>query len=169
MTRLAGTATGSRCPDRQSSIARSSRSRRSLAPPATWTCSSSASTTTSGRTFWNDQAGWNGDWFPLPGQAVFDRDKPADRRGLSRPRQPGPVRHRLRQPRLDAPSGMTRLAGTATGSRCPDRRSSTATSSRSPRSLAPTATWTCSSSASTTTSGPPSGMTRLAGTAAGTT
>ena len=24
-------------------------------------------------TFWNDQGGWNGDWFPLPGQAVFDR------------------------------------------------------------------------------------------------
>ena len=24
-------------------------------------------------TFWNDQAGWNQDWFPLPGQAVFDR------------------------------------------------------------------------------------------------
>jgi hypothetical protein len=23
-------------------------------------------------TFWNDQVGWNGDWFPLPGQAVFD-------------------------------------------------------------------------------------------------
>ena len=26
-------------------------------------------------TFWNDRTGWNGDWFPLPGQAVFDRDK----------------------------------------------------------------------------------------------
>ena len=26
-------------------------------------------------TFWNDQAGWNGDWFPLPGQAVFDRER----------------------------------------------------------------------------------------------
>ncbi|MEZ4674852.1 MAG: hypothetical protein R2932_11490 [Caldilineaceae bacterium] len=25
-------------------------------------------------TFWNE-GGWNGDWFPLPGQAVFDRDK----------------------------------------------------------------------------------------------
>jgi hypothetical protein len=24
-------------------------------------------------TYWNDQAGWNRDWFPLPGQAVFDR------------------------------------------------------------------------------------------------
>src|SRR5947209_13042711 len=24
-------------------------------------------------TFWNDQTGWNRDWFPLPGQAVFDR------------------------------------------------------------------------------------------------
>ena len=23
-------------------------------------------------TFWNDQNGWNGDWFPLPGAAVFD-------------------------------------------------------------------------------------------------
>jgi hypothetical protein len=23
-------------------------------------------------TFWNDRGGWNGDWFPLPGQAVFD-------------------------------------------------------------------------------------------------
>ncbi|MEV0666438.1 G1 family glutamic endopeptidase [Actinomadura luteofluorescens] len=23
-------------------------------------------------TFWNDQGGWNGDWFPLPGGAVFD-------------------------------------------------------------------------------------------------
>ncbi|MDT5301659.1 MAG: hypothetical protein QOG79_4901, partial [Mycobacterium sp.] len=23
-------------------------------------------------TFWNDAVGWNGDWFPLPGQAVFD-------------------------------------------------------------------------------------------------
>jgi hypothetical protein len=26
-------------------------------------------------TFWNDAGGWNGDWFPIPGQAVFDRDK----------------------------------------------------------------------------------------------
>lgn len=26
-------------------------------------------------TFWNAATGWNGDWFPLPGQAVFDRDK----------------------------------------------------------------------------------------------
>ena len=26
-------------------------------------------------TFWNDQTGWNADWFPVPGQAVFDRDK----------------------------------------------------------------------------------------------
>lgn len=26
-------------------------------------------------TFWTEQAGWNGDWFPLPGAAVFDRDK----------------------------------------------------------------------------------------------
>jgi hypothetical protein len=23
-------------------------------------------------TFWNDAVGWNGDWFPLPGNAVFD-------------------------------------------------------------------------------------------------
>ncbi|MEU7524063.1 hypothetical protein ACIHBD_36750, partial [Kitasatospora aureofaciens] len=23
-------------------------------------------------TFWNDQNGWNGDFFPLPGSAVFD-------------------------------------------------------------------------------------------------
>ena len=26
-------------------------------------------------TFWNDQGGWNADWFPVPGNAVFDRDK----------------------------------------------------------------------------------------------
>ncbi|MBD2066125.1 hypothetical protein H6F93_01030, partial [Leptolyngbya sp. FACHB-671] len=26
-------------------------------------------------TFWNDAQGWNSDWFPLPGQAVFDREK----------------------------------------------------------------------------------------------
>ncbi len=26
-------------------------------------------------TFWNATGGWNRDWFPLPGQAVFDRDK----------------------------------------------------------------------------------------------
>jgi len=26
-------------------------------------------------TFWNEQGGWNADWFPVPGQAVFDRDK----------------------------------------------------------------------------------------------
>ena len=26
-------------------------------------------------TFWNDSGGWNGDWFPLPGQAVFDRER----------------------------------------------------------------------------------------------
>ncbi len=25
-------------------------------------------------TFWTDQAGWNADWFPLPGNAVFDRE-----------------------------------------------------------------------------------------------
>src|SRR5207302_11320152 len=25
-------------------------------------------------TWWNDHAGWAPDWFPLPGQAVFDRD-----------------------------------------------------------------------------------------------
>ncbi|MEZ4617909.1 MAG: hypothetical protein R2867_20700 [Caldilineaceae bacterium] len=25
-------------------------------------------------TFWNE-GGWSADWFPLPGQAVFDRDK----------------------------------------------------------------------------------------------
>ena len=25
-------------------------------------------------TFWNDQVGWNGDFFPVPGQAVFDRE-----------------------------------------------------------------------------------------------
>ena len=26
-------------------------------------------------TFWNAAGGWNSDWFPLPGQAVFDREK----------------------------------------------------------------------------------------------
>ena len=26
-------------------------------------------------TFWTSAGGWNADWFPLPGQAVFDRDK----------------------------------------------------------------------------------------------
>ncbi|MGF6527897.1 hypothetical protein [Variovorax sp. PvP013] len=26
-------------------------------------------------TFWTAAGGWNNDWFPLPGQAVFDRDK----------------------------------------------------------------------------------------------
>ncbi|TDF59518.1 hypothetical protein [Cupriavidus sp. L7L] len=26
-------------------------------------------------TFWNDQVGWNPDWFPLPGQHVFDHQK----------------------------------------------------------------------------------------------
>ena len=26
-------------------------------------------------TFWNDRTGWNADFFPLPGQHVFDRDK----------------------------------------------------------------------------------------------
>jgi hypothetical protein len=26
-------------------------------------------------TFWNQAGGWNRDWFPLPGQAVFDRDR----------------------------------------------------------------------------------------------
>ena len=26
-------------------------------------------------TFWTAGGGWNGDWFPLPGQAVFDRDR----------------------------------------------------------------------------------------------
>ena len=26
-------------------------------------------------TFWNDAAGWNRDWFPLPGQAIFDHEK----------------------------------------------------------------------------------------------
>ena len=92
-------------------------------------------------------------WFPLPGQARLRPREAADRRGLSRPGQPGPVRHRLRQPRLDAPSGMTRLAGTATGSRCLDRHVFDREHSRSRRSLAPRATWTCSSSASTTTSG----------------
>jgi hypothetical protein len=26
-------------------------------------------------TFWSEATGWNPDWFPVPGQAVFDRDK----------------------------------------------------------------------------------------------
>ena len=26
-------------------------------------------------TFWNDRTGWNSDWFPLPGRAVFDRER----------------------------------------------------------------------------------------------
>ncbi|MBB5155882.1 hypothetical protein [Saccharopolyspora phatthalungensis] len=26
-------------------------------------------------TFWNDHAGWSDDWFPLPGQAIFDHEK----------------------------------------------------------------------------------------------
>ena len=26
-------------------------------------------------TFWSDATGWNADWFPLPGQAVFDHEK----------------------------------------------------------------------------------------------
>ena len=26
-------------------------------------------------TFWNNAAGWNRDWFPLPGQAIFDHEK----------------------------------------------------------------------------------------------
>ena len=25
-------------------------------------------------TYWNDQGGWSADWFPVPGQAVFDRN-----------------------------------------------------------------------------------------------
>ena len=222
-------------------------------------------------TFWNDQVGWNSDWFPLPGQAVFDRDKQqiaavsrapgnldlfvigfdnhvwttfwnaagrleqrlvpaawpgglrprqaadrggvagagqprpvrhrlrqsrldhvlersgrlerrlvpaarpggvrprqaADRRGVAGAGQPRPVRHRLRQSRLDHVLERRRSAGTATGSRCPARRYSTATSSRSPRSRGRRATSTCSSSASTITSGPRSGTIRPAGTATG--
>ena len=26
-------------------------------------------------TFWNDQGGWNADWFAIPGQVMFDHDK----------------------------------------------------------------------------------------------
>ena len=26
-------------------------------------------------TYWNDQGGWSADWFPVPGQAVFDHDQ----------------------------------------------------------------------------------------------
>ena len=52
-------------------------------------------------TFWNEAGGWNADWFPLPGQAVFDREKQQIAACLADPEQPGPVRHWLRQPRLD--------------------------------------------------------------------
>ena len=48
--------------------------KRSPAPRATSTCSSSATTTTSGRPTGTTKCGWSSDWFPVPGQAVFDRD-----------------------------------------------------------------------------------------------
>ena len=52
-------------------------------------------------TYWNDQGGWSSDWFPVPGQAVFDRQLTAGRSGRPRPGQPRPVHRRQRQPRLD--------------------------------------------------------------------
>ena len=127
--------------------------------PATWICSSSASTTTSGPRSGTRPTGWNADLVPAARAGGLRPREATDRRGLARSGQPGPVRHRLRQPRLDHVLERP-PAGTLTGSRCPDRRSSTATSSRSRRSRELRATWTCSSSDSTTTSGPRSGTSR---------
>ena len=71
---VAGTVTGSRCPASTCSTTRSNRSRRCRGLRATSICSSSASTTASTRTSGTTHQ-WNGDWFPLPGQHVFDRKK----------------------------------------------------------------------------------------------
>ena len=166
-------------------------------------------------TWWNDQAGWSQDWFPLPGQAVFDRNvqqvaavsrapgnldlfivgnddhvwstwwndqagwapglvpaprpgrlrsqRPAGCRRITRARQPRPVHRRQRRPRLvDLVERPSRL-GSRTGSRSPARPSSIATSSRLPPYHARPATSTCSSSATTPTSGRPGGTTKPAG------
>ena len=56
--------------------------------------------------------GWAGDWFPLPGQAVFDRDKQHVAAVSRAPGQPRPVRDRVRQPCVvDVLEIRTRLGG----------------------------------------------------------
>ena len=53
--------------------------------------------------FWNGQ--WNADWFPLPGQHVFDHEQATDRGGVAGPSNLDLFRDRLRQPGLHARSG----------------------------------------------------------------
>ena len=113
-------------------------------------------------TYWNDQAGWSSDWFPVPGQAVFDRQPSRSQRSRA-PRATSTCSSSATTTTSGRPTGTTRPAGARTGSRSPARPSSTTTSSRSRRSRAPRATSTCSSSATTTTSGRPTGTTRPAG------
>ena len=102
------------------------------------------------------------DWFPLPGQAVFDRERAADGRRVPRPGQSRPVRHRLRQPRLDhlleRAGGWNAdwfpLPGQAVFDR--ERAAAGRRVSRAPRQPRPVR-----HRASTTTSGPPSGTTQV--------
>ena len=207
------------CPGSMCSTARSSRSPRSRGLQATWTCSSSASTTTSGPRSGTMPSAGTRNGSRLPGQHVFDREKQqvaavsrapgnldlfvigfdnhiwttfwndcrrlepglvpgsraacvrpreaAGRRGLAGSRQPGPVRHRIRQPHLDHVLERCRRLEPGMVPGCPGSMCSTARSSRSPRSRGLQATWTCSSSDSTTTSGPRSGTMPSAGTRTG--
>ena len=91
-------------------------------------------------TFWNDQVGWNGDWFPLPGQAVFDREKQqiaAVSRGAGQPRR---VRDRVRQPCVDdvleRPGGLERRLFPLPGNAVFDReKQQIAAVSRAPGNL----------------------------------
>ena len=158
-----GTATGSRCPGQavfdheKQQVAAVSRAPGNLdlfivgLDNHVWT------------TYWNDQGGWSADWFPVPGQAVFDHEHTTGRGRLARAGQPRPVHRRHRQPRLDdvleRPGRLER--GLVPGPR--PGRLRPRDNSRSRPSRARRATSTCSSSASTTTSGRRTGTTRAAG------
>ena len=80
-------------------------------------------------TFWTRAGGWNGDWFPLPGQAVFDRQKQQHRRGLAGPKATSICLSSASTTTSGPRSGTPPEAGTATGSRCPARQCSTARNS----------------------------------------
>ena len=111
-------------------------------------------------TFWTQQGGWSHDWFPLPGQAVFDRNV---QKVAAVSRAPGNLTcsSLAMIAASGRRSGRSKAAGATTGFRCRVRPCSIATSSTSQRCLARPATSTCSSLAMITTSGRRSGAATL--------